>query len=61
MNTSRGAALAAAFVAAFLPIAATAQAATGPAVGFDKPVFVDTELAGGEPLVFADYKHGTIV
>jgi hypothetical protein len=61
MNTSRGAALVAAVAAAFVSIASIAQAATGPAVGFDKPVFVDTELAGGEPLVFADYKHGTII
>src|SRR3954465_14678766 len=61
MNTRRGARLAAAVVAAFLPTAGAAHAATGPAVGFDKPVFVDQELAGGEPLVFADYKHGTII
>ncbi|HEX6715366.1 MAG TPA: hypothetical protein VF066_18385, partial [Thermoleophilaceae bacterium] len=60
MITSRGAGLIAA-AAAILAIAGAAQAATGPAVGFDKPVFVDQELAGGEPLVFADYKHGTII
>ena len=51
----------AAVAVAFLLIVATAQAADGPAIGFDKPVYVDSELAGGEPLVFADYKHGTII
>src|SRR4051812_6502546 len=51
----------AAAAAAFLLIPAAAFAADGPAIGFDKPVYVDTELAGGEPLVFADYKHGTII
>jgi hypothetical protein len=61
MKTSRGAGLIAAVAAAFLTIAGAAHAATGPAVGFDKPVLVDSELAGGEPLVFADYKHGTII
>jgi hypothetical protein len=61
VNTSRGAVLAAAVAAAILSIAGVADAATGPAVGFDKPVLVDSELAGGEPLVFADYKHGTII
>jgi hypothetical protein len=60
MNTGRGAVFAA-VVAAFLSIVSGAQAAPGPAIGFDKPVFVDQELAGGEPLVFADYKHGTII
>jgi hypothetical protein len=45
-------------VAAIAPGAALAD---GPAVGFGKPVYVDTELAGGEPLIFADYKHGTII
>src|SRR3954447_350474 len=61
MNTSRGTALVAACVAAWISMAATALAAPRPAVGFDRPVFVDQELAGGEPLVFADYKHGTII
>jgi hypothetical protein len=59
MNSSRG--WVAAIVAAFLLTPAAAPAAGGPAVGFDKPVYVDKELAGGEPLVFADYKHGTII
>jgi hypothetical protein len=61
MNTRRLAGIVAgmwAGVAVFAPQGALADA---PAVGFDKPVFVDTELAGGEPLVFADYKHGTII
>jgi len=62
MNTGRGAWwLAAALVAAMIAMPAAALAADGPPVGFDKPVYVDTELAGGEPLVFADYKHGTII
>jgi hypothetical protein len=61
MNTSR---MAGVFAAAFAVVAAIApiQAlAEGPAIGFDKPLFVDTDLAGGEPLIFADYKHGTII
>jgi hypothetical protein len=62
MNTSRGAGWLAAFVVAALILVPAATAfAGGPPVGFDKPVFVDQQLAGGEPLVFADYKHGTIV
>jgi hypothetical protein len=43
---------------------ATAPAAFGDdhgAIGFSKPTFVSTTLAGGEPLVFADTKHGTII
>src|SRR4051812_6097904 len=62
MGTSRGGRwLAAIFVAGLMTIPGGTAAAAGPAVGFDKPVYVDTELAGGEPLVFADYKHGTII
>jgi hypothetical protein len=53
--------LVATVVAAFLVMPGAALAAGGPAVGFDKPVYVDSELAGGEPLIFADYKHGTII
>src|SRR4051794_15491804 len=61
MNTSGcGGWLTALVAAALIALPATAVAA-GPSVGFDKPVYVDTELAGGEPLVFADYKHGTII
>src|SRR3954452_18567134 len=49
-------------VAAVLVLTVPAVArADGPAIGFDKPVFVDQQLAGGEPLLFADYKHGTII
>src|SRR3954463_14596768 len=59
MNTTRGW-LAALIAAALMVLPATAGAA-GPAIGSDKPVFVDSQLAGGEPLVFADYKHGTII
>src|SRR4051812_4847633 len=60
MNTSRAGFLAALVVAFAVAIPACALA-EAPTVGFDKPVYVDTELAGGEPLVFADYKHGTII
>src|SRR3954451_12133198 len=60
MNTSRAGFLASLVVAFGLAIPACALA-EAPAVGFDKPVYVDTELAGGEPLIFADYKHGTII
>jgi hypothetical protein len=38
---------------------ATAAAPSGPA--FAPPVYVDQELAGGEPEVFADTLHGTLV
>ena len=62
MNTGRGALwVAAAVVAALISMPVAAVAADGPPIGFDKPVYVDQELAGGEPLVFADYKHGTII
>ena len=30
-------------------------------IGFSKPTYVSTTLAGGEPLVFADTKHGTLI
>src|SRR3954451_11469692 len=62
MGTSRGWGWLAAMVAVgAAALRGSASAATGPAIGFDKPVYVDTELAGGEPLIFADYKHGTII
>src|SRR5436309_10001267 len=43
-------------IAALLPGAS--QAAP---VRFAKPVFVDRQLAGGEPLVIADRKHHTLI
>src|SRR3954447_26908542 len=51
-------ALALVFAAAVAPAAATAA---GPQIGFDKPVYVDQELAGGEPILYADNLHGTLV
>jgi hypothetical protein len=45
-------------VAAGSSLAATALAAP---VRFSKPIFVDRQLAGGEPLVFADRKHHTLI
>src|SRR3954470_4431066 len=44
---------------AFL-VTAPAMAA-GPALGFAPAQFLDTELAGGEPIVFADVAHGTLI
>jgi hypothetical protein len=41
------------------PAAAGAATPSGPA--FAPPVYVDQELAGGEPEVFADTVHGTLV
>src|SRR5262249_25437325 len=40
---------------------ASAAAQRGPTVRFGTPVYVDQELAGGEPTVFADTIHGTLV
>jgi hypothetical protein len=45
---------------AALALAAPA-AAPAARVRFAKPVFVDRQLAGGEPLVFADRKHHTLI
>jgi hypothetical protein len=57
-----GRGLAAAAVAVVsLIFPAISVAADGQALGFDKPVYVDTELAGGEPLIFADNLHGTLI
>src|SRR5260221_2394767 len=61
MNTKIVAGVFASACAAVAAIAPAVALADAPAVGFGKPVYVDTELAGGEPLVFADYKHGTII
>lgn len=51
-------------IAAVIGVAALATAAAGAQaapVSFAKPTFVSTTLAGGEPLVFADTKHGTLL
>jgi hypothetical protein len=45
-------------LAASAGLSATATAAP---VRFSKPIFVDQQLAGGEPLVFADRKHHTLI
>src|SRR4051812_1508548 len=49
-----------AVVGALISLAVAHPAAAAP-VGFGQPVFVDRELAGGEPLVFADKVHHTLV
>lgn len=48
-------------VLAALFVASPAALAAGPGLGFDKPLYVDQELAGGEPIVFADVAHGTLI
>jgi hypothetical protein len=47
-------------LAAVLTTGGLAQAAPS-GLGFDPPIFVDRDLAGGEPLVFADHVHHTLV
>jgi hypothetical protein len=47
-------------VVVLLVTAATADTAVAQ-VAFTPPTYVDTELAGGEPLALADAAHGTIV
>jgi hypothetical protein len=42
-------------------LACSPAVAAGPGLGFGKPLFVDQELAGGEPIVFADVAHGTLI
>jgi hypothetical protein len=61
MNFTRSFRMAAltAIGAALLAGATSAQADDD--IGFSKPTFVSTTLAGGEPLVFADTKHGTLI
>jgi hypothetical protein len=49
-----------AVVGALISLVVAHPAAAAP-VGFGQPVFVDRELAGGEPLVFADKVHHTLV
>ncbi|MEA2428487.1 MAG: hypothetical protein QOF37_2115 [Thermoleophilaceae bacterium] len=48
------------FLAALAALMLTVPAAAH-AVGFSQPIFVDKELAGGEPLVATDGKHSTLV
>jgi hypothetical protein len=49
-------------LAAVLIVATSGSAvAATPAVHFGTPVYVDQQLAGGEPLVLADSLHGTLV
>ena len=45
----------------FALLAGSAPAAKSPSVGFGTPVYVDRDLAGGEPTVMADTLHGTLV
>src|SRR5581483_2151345 len=40
---------------------ASPAVAVGPALGFAPAQFVDQQLAGGEPIVFADAAHGTLI
>ena len=59
IRSSRGLASALALVA--LAVAPSATHAAGPPIGFAAPVFVDGNLAGGEPLMATDPVHHTIV
>ncbi len=54
---------AAAMLLAFLVLPGLESQAmgAGPVVGFAQPVFVDNNLAGGEPVMAADPVHGTLV
>jgi hypothetical protein len=62
MRGSLRAAAAAFGLAAILVAAAPGSvSAAAPAVRFAAPVYVDQQLAGGEPLVLADSLHGTLV
>lgn len=47
--------------AALLAVLASAAAAHATPLGFAQKTFVSSTLAGGEPLVFADTKHGTLI
>src|SRR5438132_4451486 len=48
-------------LAALAGVLATRGSAVPPGPTFAPPVYVDQTLAGGEPEVFADSKHGTII
>ena len=58
MTRAFAAVLGACLVALFV---GSTSAAKTPAVGFGTPVYVDRDLAGGEPTVMADQLHGTLV
>ena len=58
MHRTRMVALAAVAVAT---LGFTANAGADSGVGFAKPQFVSTTLAGGEPLVMADTVHHTLL
>src|SRR4051795_6913479 len=47
--------------AALLVALAAAAAAQADPIGFSPKSFVSSTLAGGEPLVFADTHHGTLI
>src|SRR4051794_12505481 len=47
--------------AALLAALATAATAAADPIGFSPKSFVSSTLAGGEPLVFADTHHGTLI
>src|SRR5256886_6180062 len=62
MRGSLRAAAAAFGLAAVLVVAASGSATAAPSpVHFATPVYVDQQLAGGEPLVLSDPLHGTLV
>src|SRR4051794_26437220 len=48
-------------LASLLAALATAAMAQADPIGFASKTFVSTSLAGGEPLIFADTKHGTLI
>jgi hypothetical protein len=61
MSFSTGRGLRFAAIAGLLALAAFAPATAHAGVGFGPKQFIDHGLAGGEPLVFADSKHGTLI
>src|SRR4051794_26058186 len=48
-------------LAALAGVLATRGSAVPPGPTFAPPVYVDQDLAGGEPEVFADTQHGTLI
>src|SRR5436309_4240724 len=61
MSTSRGRRAGLSLLAVAIAAATAASPAAAAPVGFAKPVFVDRQLAGGEPLVITDLKHHTLI
>ena len=53
--------LAAASAFAAAGVAKPPPKSSGPSIAFSQPSYVDTTLAGGEPIVMADTLHGTLV